>query len=231
MNADAIFSLGGDGTILFLTEFANKNAIPIIGINIGKLGFLTEFERYDIEKAVECLVLDNYNKDARSTMVVNFNGKRYYALNDVFIQRTYDRHIGCMTSETSVSIDGNHIDKFVGDGVIVCTPTGSTAYSLSAGGPILTPELDVFVVTPIAAHSITQRPFVYTAKLTCEVDLVGRAHAGLFVDGNFVGDLVNGDKITIMKAENKTEFLRQKDFDFFDRLSKKMKADTRGGVR
>ena len=227
-HADAIFSLGGDGTILFLTEFANKNGIPIIGINAGKLGFLTEFERYDMEKAVRLLKDDQLKRDERITLTVEFNGKKFYALNDVFVQRTYSKEVGCMIADTSVYLDGSIMDEFKGDGIIVGTSTGSTAYSLSAGGPILTPQLEAFVITPIAAHSITQRSVVYNSDSTCVVKLSGRTHAGLFVDGNYVGEMVSGDKISIVKADSKTTFLRKKDFDFFNRLSEKMKNNTRG---
>lgn len=227
IKADVIFSLGGDGTILFLTEFANKNGIPIIGINAGKLGFLTEFERYDMEKAVSLLKEGKLKEDFRNTLKVEFKDKFYFALNDVFVQRTYAEDIGCMVAETLFNIDGKYIDKFKGDGIVVGTSTGSTAYSLSAGGPILTPGLDALVVTPIAAHSIMHRPIVFDPKINCEIELIGRAHAGLFVDGKYVGEMVEGDKVSITKAKNDTIFLRKESFNFFDRLSEKMKNGNR----
>ena len=221
--ADAIFTLGGDGTILGIAEFATKNDIPIIGINIGKIGFLTEFERLEMENAVNLLKNKKLVKDKRLNIEVNFNGNTYYALNDVYLQRIYTENIGAMTAEISVKLNQNLVENIKGDGVIVSTPTGSTAYSLSVGGAILSPDVDVFSVSPIAAHSLSLRPIIFNSKITCELELLGKAEANFCVDGKMVSKIGKGEVITISKATKYTTFLRKDDFNFYKKLSLKLK--------
>ncbi len=226
--ADALFSLGGDGTILFLTEFATRNQIPIIGINTGRLGFLTEYECSDIEKAVIALKNNNLVKDERSVINVNYNGKSYCSLNDVFLHHVYTELVGNMITDIDIKINNKRVNVLKGDGIVVSTPTGSTAYSLSAGGPILTPDLDVFVITPIAAHTLNQRPIVYSAEKTCKIGIVGPARAGVFVDGKSIGILNKGDHIDVIKNDKPVIFLRNKNFSFFKKLSEKLKNNFDG---
>ena len=221
--ADAIFVLGGDGTILWLVEFANRNDIPLIGINIGKLGFLSEFDSCDIEGAVNALCDNGLVLDERMTLKVSFNDKIYYSLNDAFINRVYNNNLGYMTVEVKVVIGDKAVQSFKGDGVIVCSPTGSTAYSLSAGGPVVSPEIDAFCITPIAAHAFSQRAIVCSSKNGCEISLTGRAPANLFVDGKLVSEINKGEMVKIEKAEKPTMFLRKPNFDFYKRLDEKFK--------
>ena len=224
--ADALFVLGGDGTILNLTEFASTNQIPIIGINAGKLGFLTEFERYDMNEAIDLLVAGKLVKDKRVTMLCKVNNKEYYTLNDAVLQRIKVEERGNNVASFSVEIDDIQVEKIIGDGVILSTPTGSTAYSLSAGGAILSPSLNVFSITPIAAHSFNQRSIVYSSKSTCIVTVIGSCATGLFIDGIFVQQVNKGDKLIINKSEYPTIFLRKKGFNFYRRLSLKLKDRT-----
>lgn len=228
MSADALFSIGGDGTILYLTEFSNKNAIPIIGINAGKLGFLTEFEISEIEDAVKSLSNGLLIKDERLSLKVEYNGNVYYALNDVFIQRIYSDSLGCMTADIKVKINGVTSLSFKGDGLVVASPTGSTAYSLSAGGSILTLDLPAFSVTPIAAHTFNQRSVVFSSDSVCQIENIGKAHVGLFTDGKFVGELHRGESIQVTKSERKTLFLRKKDYNVFKTISYKMSKNYGG---
>ena len=221
--ADAVFTIGGDGTILWLTEFANKNSIPIVGINMGKLGFLSEFERAEVEEAVKLLVDGQLKRDERITLKVSVGNVVCHSLNDAYIQRVYHKEVGCMTADILVDIDGATTEKIKGDGAVICTATGSTAYSLSAGGPIIAPNVDAFAVTPIAAHALNKRPIVCSADSICTFEIIGKAHCCLFVDGRFIAEVKKGDVITIQKAENKTVFLRKKDFNFFNRLTEKLK--------
>ena len=221
-SADALFTLGGDGTILFLTEFSSRNQIPIVGINIGKLGFLSEFERNSIEDAVLSLKDGSLTIDKRAVIKMVLNGEVYYALNDIFLHHVYTEHVGNMINDIKIVIDDKHISMLKGDGVIVSTPTGSTAYSLSAGGPILAPELDVFVLTPIAAHTLSQRPMVYNSEKLCKIGVVGPARAGVFVDGKSVGVLNKGDFIEITKSQSPVCFLRKTEYDFHKILARKL---------
>ena len=220
-NADALFVHGGDGTILFLTEFASRNNIPLIGINAGKLGFLTEFEYNESKIALELLLGGELIKDERETMHIRCKDKDYFALNDVFFQRIYHESNGMLVS-VDVNIDENKVAKFKGDGVVISTPTGSTAYSLSAGGPVLAPRMNAFVISPIAAHSLNTKPIVYSSDSTCTVFVQGKTSTGLFVDGTYVDKLNKGEFITVTKNTNRVVFLRKKTFNFYNRLNKKL---------
>ncbi len=217
----ALFVIGGDGTILRRTEYANSNSVPIIGINGGKLGYLSEFERSEIEEAVDLFVTGRLKKDCRATFSVMLDGKEYLALNDVVVQRLYADNKG-MIIGVQFFIDGNKIDTVVGDGVIVATPTGSTAYSLSAGGAILTPGINAFSITPIAAHSLGQRPVVFSSDSECVLKVEDNFSAGLFVDGKMIRTLSGGEEVFIKKAENDTVFLRREKSNFYKKLSEKL---------
>mgnify|MGYP002521210401 FL=1 len=219
---DGVFVIGGDGTILRRTEYANENGVPIIGINAGKLGFLSEFERAEIPEAVEMFLNGELVKDLRATLLVKFKGKKYYALNDAVVQRLYnDMHGAVLTA--GVEIDDVKVDTVCGDGVIVATPTGSTAYSLSAGGAILAPGINAFLITPIAAHSFSQRPVVYSSSSKCVVTLLAGDSTALVIDGKMVETMGKGENVEIVKADKPTIFLRRKTFNFFDRLTEKLK--------
>lgn len=221
-SADAIFVLGGDGTVLFINEFANRNNIPIIAINAGKLGFLSEFECYDIKQAVTLFKNGQLKKDVRNAMEVEFNGKKYCVLNEAFIQRIYIDGFGSIVTEASVEVDGQEICEVKGDGIIICTQTGSTAYSLSAGGSILAPGINAFSITPIAAHGLHQRSIVCSSDAEYKINVTGKTYVGLFVDGMFIDKLELGQSFKIRKAKNQTVFLRKQDFDFFKRLKIKL---------
>lgn len=218
----AMFVIGGDGTILRITDFAINYNIPIIGINAGKLGFLTEFEQNEISDAVELFINGQLNNDVRSILSVDFNGNNYIALNDVILQRIYNDE-GSMTISLDVSIDNDKTDTIRGDGVIVATPTGSTAYSLSAGGAILAPGINAFTITPIAAHSYNQRAVIYSSNSTCKISLIEGESAGLFVDGKLVSKVCQNNFASIYKHNKNVVFLRKKDTSFFKRLAFKIK--------
>ncbi len=217
-DADALLVYGGDGTILRLTEFANKNCVPILGINAGKLGFLTEFEKNQTGEAVYCLKNGELIQDRRSTLAVEYKGKIYFALNDAVLQRIYtNEHTGLVVN-IRMFIDKTPIDDVIGDGLIISTPTGSTAYSLSAGGAILAPGINAFSVTPINAHSLHHRPIIYSADSTAEACIKSGSATGLFIDGRLTDVLENGDSVTVKKAEKPTVFLRRRESNFYKRL-------------
>ncbi len=222
MSADALFAIGGDGTILFLAEFANKNSIPIIGINAGKLGFLCEYEKSEVETAILGLLNGDLMKDYRTMLSVAYNDNVFYALNEVYIQRTYDKSVGNTVAEIQISIDDSVVSKYSGDGTIISSPTGSTAYSFSLGAPILSPYANVFTMTPIAAHAFNQRPIVYSDDSVCCIKVSGKAQVAVFVDGRFVEDLKQNDCIKVSKVDKKLLFLRKKDYNFFKKLCYKL---------
>ena len=227
-SADAIFVIGGDGTILWLSEFANLNQIPLVGINAGQLGFLTEFEKAEVDKVVECFLQSNMIKDCRPTLKVSIKNKTYLALNDVFVQIMYNETDGSMTADIIAKVNDKTAGKFKGDGVVVASSTGSTAYSFSVGGPIISPNSNVFVITPIAAHGFNQRSIVFDSNDVCEIKNVGIPKVSVYVDGKLVGELKRDDYLKVEKAENKTIFLRRPDYDYFKKLSDKIKSNLFG---
>lgn len=227
INADALIVLGGDGTILDLNGFSNVNDIPILGINAGKLGFLTEFEKFEITNAIKSLIDEQLIIDERINIELNFDGKKYIALNEVCIQRIFGENGKGMVIKVDVEIDGNTAERLVGDGVIVCTPTGSTAYSLSAGGAILAPGINAFCFTPISAHSLSHRPIVFSSSHVCKLTLLSGEKAGVLVDGRMVKEIKQGESVVITCHDKKTKFLRKKESNFFNVLTRKLK-DNRG---
>ena len=221
LDYDAVFAVGGDGTLLRRTEIANVNALPVIGINCGKLGFLSEFEADEIENAIIALKNGELIKDERLTLKITYKNKTYYALNDAVISRTYEEDKRLIVS-VGVKIGDCTVQTITGDGVILTTPTGSTAYSLSAGGAIIAPDVQAVCLTPVSAHSFSAKPFVCSADEKFTLTHEGGAKAGLFIDGKLVGFLEQGDSVNVIKAERKTVFLRKKGFDFFARLNNKL---------
>ena len=226
MTAQALFVLGGDGTILNVNEFASRNNIPIIGVNAGKLGFLTEFEISEMDSMVELFKNGKLVKDERATMLCVTEKNNYYTLNDAVIQRIKVEDRGNNVTSLDITIDDIQVEKIIGDGVILSTPTGSTAYSLSANGAILSPGINVFSITPIAAHSLNQRAFVYSAESLCQITVKSDCATGLFIDGIFAEQLRKGEQIFIKKANYSTVFLRKEGFNFYKRLAQKLKDRT-----
>ena len=218
---DAMIVVGGDGTILRRTELVNLNKIPIVGVNCGRLGFLTEFELEEIETAIKLLKNGKLVKDERLTLKIVYNGKTFYALNDVSFSRIYETDKRT-TVNLGIKIGSATMRDVSGDGVIISTPTGSTAYSLSAGGAILEPHINALSLTPVAAHSFSARPIVFSSENLCSVKCNGGSNAGMFIDGKLVATLKDNETVLISQAENKTVFLRKAGFDFFTRLNKKM---------
>ncbi len=228
--ADAVFAIGGDGTILFLAEFSKRTEIPIIGINAGKLGFLCEFEKNSVKEAVCSFVEGNLIKDKRLLLKMTLNDQVKYALNDVYVQRTYDYDKGNVVAQVCVQIDGVVVSNFSGDGAIISTPTGSTAYSFSLGGPLVSPRTSAFVVTPIAAHSFNQRPIVYPSGATCKIVNTGKSAISVFVDGAYIAQIANEDYIELSCAEKPVTFLRSVGYNFFEKLSDKLTKKFNGDL-
>lgn len=215
---DVLAVLGGDGTLLKVAIEAGQKGIRLLGINAGNLGFLTEFEGNQVEEAAE-LLSSGGTTESRSVLEIAVGGRKWYALNDAVFQRCYDASVDDNVVGVRAHIDGKEVDRFVGDGLIVSTPTGSTAYSLSAGGSILTPDIAAFILTPICAHSLHNRPIVYADSSVLEVILSEEGGAlSLFCDGKFATALRRKDIVRIRKADFSVRFLKKKDSNFFDRL-------------
>ena len=221
-DCDVIIVLGGDGTILNVCNFAAEHNLPILGVNIGNLGFLTEFEISEVEKAVDSLVSGAFTRDSRSMLMTEIDGKSVYALNDFVIQRISTADAMNQVLRLDAYLDGAKVDRFVGDGLIVSTPTGSTAYSLSAGGAILSPSIGAFCLTPICPHSLHTRPIVFSENCKFEVKIAEDSCSWLLADGKPVKCLLGNTELQFVKANKTVVFLRRPNSHFYKRLQEKL---------
>lgn len=217
---DAILSLGGDGTLLRGAQAAVKWDVPLLGVNLGRVGFLAEAEPEDINDVLRGLLEGDYSLEERGLLDVRANGQRWLALNDVVVSRGgYSRLI---TLEALV--DGERAGRYIADGLVVTTPTGSTGYSLSAGGPIVSPNVDCMVITPICAHSLQHRPCVVhgDAEIRLQLGTDVELRASLQVDGQSIAGLSAGDCITIGKAAERIRLIRTQPAHFFQLVRDKL---------
>ena len=221
---DILIVLGGDGTILTIASECACRGVKIIGINYGHIGFLAEFEPNQLAEALELIKSGSFAIERRSMLhVAHSSGKSYYALNDAVLQRSTSGNSFSNTINLHAEIDGSTVDNFSSDGLIISTPTGSTAYSLAAGGSILTPDIEAFIMTPICAHSLHSRPIVFSDKCTVTISRIdNRGVLNLIIDGKAVETVNKADKITVKKAERFVEFISLPNGNFFDKLLYKL---------
>ena len=223
-----ILVIGGDGTILAAARMLVGNTIPLLGINLGTLGFLADVNLADLSKTLDLLLKDQYQVENRImlTAEVYKQGEKaatYIALNDFNINRCgASRVIGL-----KVGINGSIIDCYRADGVIVCTPTGSTGYNLSAGGPIINPTCKNFVITPICPHSLTARSIVLAKEdvVTVEVEQIRsniKEEAIISFDGREGLSIVPGDQVRIYKSQEVTPFIKATEVSFVQILKEKL---------
>lgn len=225
--ADMVICFGGDGTILHMAKFATRHNVPILGVNIGTLGFIAELESTELDLLAK-LAKDEYTLDRRMALDVTVQRDRDIifhdtALNDVAITKgTVARIINL-----SVACDGVQSMEFAGDGLIVATPTGSTAYSLSAGGPIMEPDAEGILLTPVCAHDMASRSMVASHKRVITVELTKniRRNAYLTVDGGKALKMNMGDVATIKKSDKQATFVRLKDRSFYDIVNAKFRTN------
>ncbi len=220
---DVLIVFGGDGTILMVASECARRGIKILGINYGHIGFLAEFEPEKLDFAIELLCSGNFRTQKRSLLKINYCDKIYYALNDLVIQRCTSGNAFSNTVNLEAAIDGSVVDNYTADGLIVSSPTGSTAYSLAAGGSILTPDINAFIMTPICAHSLHSRPVVYSDKSLLTIKrLDDRGALNIIVDGVAEDCLFGDGKIQISRAEFDVEFITSPDRNFFNKLLLKL---------
>lgn len=218
-DCDFILSFGGDGTLLAAARAVGSFGKPILGVNIGKLGFLTAVETSDLLHAVERLIAGDYRTESRLVLHAQLEGHApIFALNDLVVIRSDAARM----IRIRVDIDGTFLNRYTADGLIVATPTGSTAYSLSANGPILTPSLDALVINPICPHTLTMRPIVVGGTQEIRLHLEDDYTAFLTSDGQEEQRLTGGEIITIRKAAHTIQLVRFPEKDFFDILRGKL---------
>ena len=224
-SAELIICFGGDGTILHMAKSATRRGIPLLGVNIGTMGFMAELESTELDRLSQ-LATGEYTVDSRMMLDVTVQRDRDiifhdYALNDVVITKGAVARI----VHLAVKCDGVQAMECGGDGIIVATPTGSTAYSLSAGGPIVEPEAQNILITPICAYDVGSRCIVASDKRVITVGMVrnARRNAFLSVDGGKAQRLNMGDVATIRKSKLETKLLRLKDTSFYDIVNGKFR--------
>ena len=215
--------LGGDGTILSGLDRAMPFDIPILGINLGRLGFLTEIEEGEVSEAVvDALLSGEYSIDLRTVMTIEGQDHlRFFALNDIVIARATNA-VRILSLEYEAN--GTLVDRISGDGLIVATATGSTAYSLSAGGPVIVPGLDCFLLTPICPHTLNARPVIVSANERITVRMLDdRSGAQAVLDGRrFVLLNEENPEITICRSERQARFVRFRDKNYFKLIRSKL---------
>lgn len=226
--ADTAIALGGDGTILRAVHIASMHDVPILGINMGRLGFLSEPFPEDMDAVIERLVEGDYTLDRRPMIEASVEGRfsGQIALNEVAITRGVQSGL----SNVLLRVDGSDAGHYVGDGIMVATQTGSTAYSLSAGGPIVAPGVACFVVTPICAHSLSARTIIVADSAVVELHVYeGYGHVEASADGQANYMLEPGDVMRISRAPQQAAFIKLENADFYDQLRNKLSEWNRPG--
>ncbi len=214
---DVIAVFGGDGTILRVVDYAIEYDIPVLAINEGTVGFLSSVEGNELEKAVE-IIKNGGEIQKRSVIKTYLNDKKFYALNEVIIERISTINSMSGVAKLSLEINDQFVDNYNVDGLIVATPTGSTAYSLSAGGSIISPDVNAFIITPICPHSLHNRPIVYSDNSSAKVTVLGNSSkCGLFIDGKYIKEVKVGDTIDVLKSKKNIKFYKSNE-KFFEKL-------------
>jgi NAD+ kinase len=223
--ADLVIAIGGDGTLLYAARLVAHRGVPLMGINRGRLGFLTDVLPQDMFASVDAALEGRAERDERSLLearIVGANGitARALALNDVVLQKW---ETGRMV-DFETWIDGAYVNSHGGDGLVVASSTGSTAYALSCGGPIVAPHLDVLVVAPICPHTLSDRPIVVSGRSVVSVKLIDRpdTRAQITCDGVSLGELVPGDRLEVHPTAQKITLLHPNKFDYYRLLRSKL---------
>jgi NAD+ kinase len=221
--ADVAIVVGGDGTMLSIARRLAPFDVPLIGINQGRLGFLTDIPIARMEATLSAMLAGRYVEERRTLLaaeVVRADGTREaaFALNDVVLNRGG----GGTMIECAVEIDGRFVYAMRADGIIVATPTGSTAYALSAGGPILDPQVPAFALVPVAPHALTHRPIAVADTATIALTLEHGRDAALHCDGQAHFALAEGERVTVKRAPQAARFLHPEGHDYFAMLREKL---------
>jgi len=221
--SDFLVSLGGDGTLLSLVRRSYGHHKPVVGINAGNLGFLADITIDDVDNFLEQLFKGEYRIDNRMMIegcIISKDGskKSFFAFNDVVITRP----VVSKMVKINASIDGGWFNTYRGDGLIISTPTGSTAYNLAAGGPMMYPLTQAFILTPISAHSLSnQRPLVVPADFTIELNSPDEIVIAV-IDGQDSYDMLEGDMLIIRGADKDAKLLHRKERNYFSVLREKL---------
>jgi NAD+ kinase len=206
--ADLVITLGGDGTILRAARLLCKTNIPILGVHMGGLGFLTEISLLQIPAALAAIKKQAFQIDERSMLEARAGGKQLVALNDMVINKSGIARV--------IRLEIKGIAEYLADGLIISTATGSTAYNLSVGGPLLSPESNSLIVSAICPHKISIRPIVLEKEIT--IKLLRGEQVSLTADGQQMLAIKPGQEVLIKRSKYKTRFIRMQDYNFFKRV-------------
>ena len=222
---DFAIVLGGDGTLLAAARALGPLGIPLLGVNLGHFGFLTELESGDLFTALPSFISGACKRDERITLTAEVlrGGRKVYksiAMNEAAVVKG---PYGRMTALT-LRVHGDEVDTYFADGVIVATPTGSTAYSLSAGGPLMSPQIDAMVVTPVCVHTLYSRSIVLPSSEPCEIEVSEPSRStSLSIDGQEFLPLLTGDRVRVSTSGLRVVLLRRSEWSFYDVVRRKMK--------
>ncbi|MEO6445059.1 MAG: NAD(+)/NADH kinase [Gemmatimonadaceae bacterium] len=229
---DALLTLGGDGTLLRGARFLAGREVPILGVNLGRLGFLTTCGRDEIDEALRRFVAGDYISDARMALqstVTNHDGHETtsYALNDVVLKQGGKARM----LRLHVEVNGEEIAQYAADGIVIATPTGSTAYALSAGGPVVDPALESILLAPISAHSLTIRPLLLPPSATVVVRVEDDDSDHLVtIDGQIGSTFGSRQSLAVRRASRMVRLVRFPETSFFSRMRRKLGWSTTGSV-
>lgn len=229
--SDLVIAIGGDGTLLYAARLVAKHGVPLLGINRGRLGFLTDILPQDILESAQAALDGKLQAEQRTLLLaclrsVDGKTRESLALNDVVLQKAATGRM--LDFETQVN--GRYVNTHAGDGLVVATATGSTAYALSCGGPIIEPDLDVLVLAPICPHTLSDRPVVVSARSVVEIRLIERyeTYAQVACDGVVIGDMATEDVLEIKAAQERIVLLHPTGHDYYRLLRSKLQWG-RGG--
>lgn len=222
---DLLLAVGGDGNLLRAAKHVARTKVPLVGINRGRLGFLTDISPDEMLGALDAILAGDYLAEERQMLEARISGAEHesgpmLALNDVVLQRGEPGH----TMDFVTEVDGSFVNSHAGDGLIVATATGSTAYALSCGGPIIQPNVDAFVMVPIAPHTLSDRPLLLKGSSRIEARVVSGADIPAYVacDGEEIGRVGYKDKLHIGPARETVTLLHPRDYNYFELLRSKL---------
>jgi NAD+ kinase len=223
--ADLIVAIGGDGTLLYAARLVAGYSVPLLGINRGRLGFLTDVSADSMLEDVDTVLGGRYSEDRRSLLAARLEKQgaesvSALALNDVVVNKWQTGR----TMDFETSINGRFVNSHGGDGIVIATATGSTAYALSCGGPIVEPDLDVWVLAPISPHTLSDRPIVVRAGSKIQLHMSDRfeSRGQVTCDGSAIGDLAQGDSLFVEGADAQITLLHPPGYDYYRLLRSKL---------
>jgi NAD+ kinase len=223
--ADLVIAIGGDGTLLYAARMVARQGAPLLGINRGRLGFLTDVMPQDVVACVDAALAGRCDFDRRPLLAASLHdsGTRVseaLALNDIVVQKLATGRM----IDFETWIDGRYVNSHAGDGIVIASATGSTAYALSCGGPIVAPGLDVLVLAPISPHTLSDRPIVVSARSVIEVRLIDRpdTRGQVVCDGMVLGELEPGDRLEVRQSDEAVTLLHPTGYDYFRLLRSKL---------